>query len=175
MIFANSLIVSAGATVLTIVLAVGASYALARLKFRGSGPVLDDRAVLQPLLTAVLIVPLFRIAKDVGLVDTFAGVIIIYSSFDLPVAIWLLRSYFVGLPWELEEAAQVDGATKFGAFRRALLPLAVPGVVATVAYVFFASWQEFVFALTILSTSAKETLPVAIYGFIGQYSSNWAS
>ena len=171
--FLNSLIVSAGATVLTIVLAVGASYALARLKFRGSGPVLMIALFSQLLPTAVLIVPLFRIARDVGLVDTFAGVIIIYLSFDLPVAIWLLRSYFVGLPWELEEAAQVDGATKFGAFRRALLPLAVPGVVATVAYVFFASWQEFVFALTILSTSAKETLPVAIYGFIGQYSSNW--
>ena len=171
--FLNSLIVSVGATVLTIVLAVGASYALARLKFPGSGLVLMIALFSQLLPTAVLIVPLFRIARDVGLVNTFEGVIIIYLSFDLPVAIWLLRSYFVGLPWELEEAAQVDGSTKFGAFRRALLPLAVPGVVATVAYVFFASWQEFVFALTILSTSTKETLPVAIYGFIGQYSSNW--
>ena len=171
--FLNSLIVSLGATVLTIVLAVGASYALSRLKFPGSGLVLMVALFSQLLPTAVLIVPLFRLARDVGLVNTFEGVIIIYLSFDLPVAIWLLRSYFVGLPWELEEAAQVDGATKFGAFRRALLPLAVPGIVATVAYVFFASWQEFVFALTILSTSSRETLPVAIYGFIGQYSSNW--
>jgi ABC-type glycerol-3-phosphate transport system permease component len=113
------------------------------------------------------------IFTKVGLVNTYLSLIIAYLAFTVPVGVWILRGFFKGIPYNLEESAMVDGATPLQAFLLIVLPLARPGISATAVYIFIFTWQEFMFALTFLSGEKMRTLPVGILDFIRQYGVNW--
>jgi ABC-type glycerol-3-phosphate transport system permease component len=171
--FFNSLVVAAGTTVLALVFGIGSSYAFSRLHFRGRKPLLIAIILTQLLPLAVLIIPIYRIARSLGLLNTYPGLMMAYLTFDLPVAIWLMRGFYVGIPRELEDAAQIDGASAFQAFRQVTLPLAVPGIMATAAYCFFMAWQDFMFALVFMTDNDKRTLPLGVLSYIGEHQTDW--
>src|SRR5215218_6722041 len=154
-----------------------AAYSLARLETGGrhfSFWLLSQR-LMPPV---VLVVPFFLLLRGLGSInpalglDSHAALMALYTVFNLPFVIWMMRSYFEAIPAEIEESALVDGSTRFGAFRRITLPLAVPGVIATGTFAFIFSWMEFLFAVVFTRTKAV-TLPVAIAGFAGSQGSNW--
>lgn len=171
--FVNSLMVAAGTTVLALLFGIGSSYAFSRLHFRGRKSLLISIILTQLLPLAVLIIPIYRVARSLGLLNTYPGLMMAYLTFDLPVAIWLMRGFYVGIPRELEEAAQLDGASPFQAFRHVTLPLAVPGIMATAAYCFFMAWQDFMFALVFMSDNTKRTLPLGVLSYIGEHQTDW--
>lgn len=171
--FLNSALVGLLAAILTIVIAVGAAYAMTFLRFRGRSSLIAVILLTQLLPSAVIVLPLYSTAAAFHALDSLATLAVAYMSFTTPVAVWLLIGFLTHLPVELQEAAQVDGCTKFGAFRRVMLPLAAPGILATAVYAFFASWQEFLLALTFLTTKTNLTLPIGILSFIGQYTTDW--
>ena len=171
--FFNSLVVAAGTTVLALVFGIGSSYAFSRLHFRGRKPLLIAIILTQLLPLAVLIIPVYRIARSLGLLNTYPGLMMAYLTFDLPVAIWLMRGFYVGIPRELEDAAQIDGASAFQAFRQVTLPLAIPGIMATAAYCFFMAWQDFMFALVFMTDNDKRTLPLGVLSYIGEHQTDW--
>ena len=115
-----------------------------------------------------LVGPLYNLWRQIGLYDTWPGLIIPYMTFALPLSIYVLSAFFREIPWELEEAAQVDGATPFQAFRKVIVPLATPGIVTTFIIVFIICWNDFVFAISLTSTSAAQTVPAAISSFPGR-------
>jgi ABC-type glycerol-3-phosphate transport system permease component len=171
--FFNSLVVAAGTTVLALLFGIGSSYAFSRLHFRGRKPLLIAIILTQLLPLAVLIIPIYRIAHSLALLNTYPGLMVAYLTFDLPVAIWLMRGFYVGIPRELEDAAQIDGANAFQAFRQVTLPLAVPGIMATAAYCFFMAWQDFMFALVFMTDNDKRTLPLGVLSYIGEHQTDW--
>jgi ABC-type glycerol-3-phosphate transport system permease component len=171
--FWNSLLVATGTTALALIFGVFASYSFSRLRYRGRKPLLMGIILTQLLPLAVLIVPIYRVVKSLHLLNTHPGLMIAYLTFDLPVAIWLMRGFYVGIPRELEEAAQIDGATQLGAFLQITLPLAAPGILATAAYAFFMAWQDFMFALAFMSSNDMRTLPLGVLGYIGEHQTDW--
>lgn len=171
--FLNSAIVGLIATIPTLMIAIGAAYAVTFLRFRGKGVIIGVVLLTQLIPIAVTVLPLYTMAAGLGALDSLITVAVAYMSFTTPVAVWLLYGFMTHLPVELAEAAQVDGCSKFGGFVRVMLPIAVPGIIATAVYVFFSAWQEFVLALTFLSSKSKMTLPVGILGFIGEHATDW--
>ena len=169
---ANSAIVAIGSTGLSLALGVPFAYALARLPVRGrewwARMILFSRMVP----AVALVVPMFVIFNQLQLTGSFAALILAHTSFNLPIVIWMMRSFFEDLPIELEEAAQVDGVGRWGAFRRVALPLASPGIAATAILCLLFSWNEFLFAL-VLSGSATKTVPIGVSSFIGTVSVDW--
>jgi ABC-type glycerol-3-phosphate transport system permease component len=172
-LFYNRLVVAAGTTVLALLFGIGSSYAFSRLHFRGRKPLLIAIILTQLLPLAVLIIPIYRIAHSLALLNTYPGLMVAYLTFDLPVAIWLMRGFYVGIPRELEDAAQIDGANAFQAFRQVTLPLAIPGIMATAAYCFFMAWQDFMFALVFMTDNDKRTLPLGVLSYIGEHQTDW--
>jgi multiple sugar transport system permease protein len=163
----NSIGISLIATVLAVVVGSMAAYAIARLRFPGK-PALIAVTLLIAMFPAIsLVSPLFNLWRQLGLFDTWPGLIIPYLTFSLPLAIYTLSAFFREIPWELERAAQVDGATPFQAFRQVIAPLAAPGMVTTAILVFIFCWTDFVFAISLTSTSASQTVPAAIAFFSG--------
>lgn len=165
----NTFIVTIGATLLTLPVSVLAAYALNRYRFRGRALFIFFVLLVQLLPASSLIVPLFMIFRDVGLLDTFAGIIIAYLSFTLPLAIWVLWGYLQGIPFEFEEAALVDGCTPIGAFMRVTLPLAVPGIAATALFIFLECWNHYLLALVLTSSSSNWVISLGLFSFIGEY------
>jgi len=168
----NSLVVAFATTVVTVPVALLSAYAFSRLRFPGRKQILALIILTQLLPLVVLVVPIYQIMADWHLLNTYPALIIAYLTFTIPVAVWLLRGFLVGLPVELEEAGQIDGCTRIGAFFRIIVPLTAPGISATATYVFFLSWQEFLFALTFMSGS-MQTLPVGVLGYIGEHTTDW--
>ena len=173
----NSLIIATSATVLSLLFGTLAGYSLARFNTGGKNLafwILSQR-MMPPV---VLIVPFFLLLRDTGKRVSFFGIddrlslIAIYTVFNLPFVVWLMRSYFDSVPIELEESAMVDGSNRFGVFFKIALPLSLPGLVATGTFAFIFSWTEFLFAVVLTRTDAV-TLPVAIAGFSGSQGSNW--
>ena len=164
---ANSLGIAGLSTVLAILLAVFAAYALVRLDFPGKRAVLAVALAVAMFPPVSVIGPLFELWRKLGLFDTWAGLVLPYMSFTLPLAIWTLTAFFREIPWELESAARVDGATRFQAFRHAILPLAAPGVFASAILVFIFAWNDFLFAAALTSTNRARTVPAAIAFFTG--------
>ncbi len=163
----NSIGISLIATVLAVVVGSMAAYAIARLRFPGK-PVLIAVTLLIAMFPAIsLVSPLFNLWRQLGLFDTWPGLIIPYLTFSLPLAIYTLSAFFREIPWELERAAQVDGATPFQAFRQVIAPLAAPGMVTTAILVFIFCWTDFVYAISLTSTSNSQTVPAAIAFFSG--------
>ena len=170
----NSFGISLIATVLSVILATLAAYAIARLDFRGKRVVLSIALAIAMFPVVSLVGPLFDQWRVLGLFDTWPGLIIPYMSFTLPLAIWTLSAFFREIPWEMEQAAQVDGATSWQAFRKVIVPLAAPGVFTAAILTFFFAWNEFVLAISLTSTTTggatgtgSRTVPAQLSYFVG--------
>jgi multiple sugar transport system permease protein len=163
----NSIGIALIATFIAVVLASMAAYAISRLEFPGKGLILAAALAIAMFPPISIVGPLFELWRNIGLFDTWPGLIIPYMTFTLPLAIYTLSAFFREIPWELEQAAQVDGATPFQAFRKVIVPLAAPGVFTTAILVFIFAWNDFVFAISLTSTSAAQTVPAAISQFPG--------
>jgi multiple sugar transport system permease protein len=163
----NSAIVSLVTTILGIVVGSFAAYALARLKMRGKGILLAVVLSITTFPQIAIAAPLFRLWGDIGIYDTLIGLVIPYLTFALPLSIYILVSFFREIPKDLEEAALVDGATHFEAFRKVVVPLAAPGLATTAILTFIAAWNEFLLATTLTTSPSARTTPVAISQFTG--------
>jgi multiple sugar transport system permease protein len=142
------------------------AYALARLKFMGRAFMSSAVLITYLVPPSILFIPLYAQIRAFGMSDSLAGLIATYPSFTVPFVTWLLMGYFESIPLELEEAAMIDGATRFGAFRRVILPLAAPGVMAAALYAFTQAWNEFLYALVFITNVKLRTLPVGLSTFI---------
>jgi multiple sugar transport system permease protein len=169
----NSVVVSVGATLMAMLLGTPAAYAFARFNIRHRRTLLLIILGTQLLPSVALIIPLFRMLRGAGLLDSLLGLILAYSTFSLPFVVWIMTSYFQSLPRELEEAARMDGASRWQAFTRVALPLAAPGLAVTAIFTLLNAWDEFFLALIFTSTYASKTLPVALAEFFGRHSVNW--
>jgi multiple sugar transport system permease protein len=163
----NSLGIAAIATLISIVLAAMAAYATARLEFTGKALILSGALAVAMFPPISIVGSLFDMWRAVGLYDTWAGLIIPYMTFTLPLAIYTLSAFFREIPWELEQAAAVDGATPMQAFRKVIVPLAAPGVFTASILVFIFAWNDFIFANTLTSTNDARTVPAALAFFTG--------
>ncbi|WP_136660907.1 carbohydrate ABC transporter permease [Nitratireductor sp. XY-223] len=163
----NSIKTSVFVAFATILIAIPAAYSFARLRFRLSLPLLMAYMMLRTVPSIVLVVPVFMVLRTIGLIDTTASLVLVYCTFTVPFSIWLLQSYFKTIPIELEEAAWVDGCGQLTAAIRIMLPLAVPGIVATFILAFMASWSEFLYAVTFTKTLNSQTVTVIASSFIG--------
>ncbi|ASR53833.1 carbohydrate ABC transporter permease [Cellulomonas sp. PSBB021] len=163
----NSIGISLIATFVAVVLATLAAYAIARLDFRGKRLILTTALGVSIFPVISIVTPLFNLWRNIGLYDTWLGLIIPYLSLTLPISIWTLAAFFRQIPWELEQAAQVDGATPWQAFRKAIVPLAAPGVFTTALIAFFIAWNDFVYGISLTSTSAARPVPAALAFFTG--------
>ena len=176
--FINSAIICTVAALLATAFASTAGYALARFRFRGARPFGLAVIATQLIPGSMFLLPTFigflwlKQHLGIQLYDTRVGMIIVYTAFFTPVAIYFMRSFFQGIPRDLEEAAQVDGCTPFSAFVRIVLPNAAPGLMATFVYAFLFAWDELLFAVALTQTKA-ETIPIGIRNFIGNYNSNY--
>jgi multiple sugar transport system permease protein len=169
----NSVVVSVGTTGVAMLLGTLAAYAFARCNIPRKRALLLLVLGSQLLPAVSLIIPLFRMLRSAGLLDTLLALILAYSTFSLPCVVWIMTGYFQSVPRELEEAARMDGASRFGAFLHIALPLATPGLAATAIFTLLNAWDEFFFALIFTSTYASKTVPVALAEFIGRHSVNW--
>ena len=170
----DSIIVAVGSTILTILIATFASYALSRMRFAGQHHfvlwVLSTR-MMPPVAVAI---PMFFIYKQFGLLDTYTGIIIVHALMNLPLAVLLLKSFFDDIPAEIDEAALIDGASRWLIFRKIIAPMAVGGVAATAVLCFIFSWTEFLFVLTLTQTSIK-TVPVVSSTFVTSTGTAWGN
>ncbi|HVL28538.1 MAG TPA: carbohydrate ABC transporter permease [Acidimicrobiales bacterium] len=163
----NSIGIALIATFFAVLLATLAAYAIARLRFPGKKLILTGALAIAMFPPISIIGPLFNMWRSLNLYDTWPGLVIPYMTFTLPLAIWTLSAFFREIPWELEQAAQVDGATPFQAFRRVIVPLAAPGVFTAAILVFFFAWNDFLFAISLTSTDSSRTVPAALAFFSG--------
>ncbi len=166
--FWNSLFVSFITTILAVVVAVPAAYAFSRFRFPGR-KFLFFSVLLRNMFPAVIfLVPLFILMRWLGLVNTHGSLILTYLTFGLPLAIWLLKGFYDNIPIQLEQAARIDGATRFQAFVLIVMPLSVPGIIATAIYSFIGAWNEYIYAATFLTKNEQLTLPVGIQRFFSE-------
>jgi len=163
----NSILIASITTVISIVLASFAAYAIARLEFTGRRLMLAGALAIAMFPPISTVGPLFDMWRTLGLYDTYPGLIIPYLTFSLPLAIYTLVAFFREIPWELEQAAQVDGATPFQAFRKVIVPLAAPGMFTAAILVFIFAWNDFLFAISLTSSDASRTVPAALAFFTG--------
>jgi len=173
----NSLFVAFASTAGAVVIGTLAAYALGRFRLPAN---LDQRLALWILSTRmfpaiVTAVPLFVIMRDLRLVNTRLSLIVVYTGFNLPFVVWMMRGFFAEIPRDLEEAAMVDGDSRLGALRRVVLPLVTPGLAATAVFCLIVSWNEFLFGLVLTQTDAAMTLPVGIAGRVTQYGIKWGA
>ena len=165
----NSIGISLIATTLSVIVATLAAYAVARLEFKGKRFVLTTALAIAMFPVVSLVGPLFDMWRNIGLFDTWPGLIIPYMTFTLPLAIYTLSAFFREIPWELEQAAQIDGATPAQAFRQVILPLAAPGTFTAAILVFIFAWNDFLFAITLTSSrEGAQTVPAALAFFTGE-------
>jgi multiple sugar transport system permease protein len=164
--YANSATVAISSTLLATAVGTVGAYALARLRFFGRGFMASATLITYLVPPSILFIPLYAQMRNLGLANSLAGLIAAYPSFTVPFVTWLLMGYFESIPEELEEAAMIDGATRFGAFYRVVLPLSAPGVLAAGLYAFTQAWNEFLYALVFITDGRLRTLPVGLASFI---------
>ncbi|MEC3979277.1 carbohydrate ABC transporter permease [Amycolatopsis sp. H20-H5] len=163
----NSIGIAIIATVIAVTLGTMAAYAIARLDFPGKQILVGMSLLIAMFPQVSLVTPLFNIERELGLFDTWPGLILPYITFALPLSIYTLSAFFREIPWELEKAAKMDGATPAQAFRKVIAPLAAPGVFTTAILVFIFCWNDFLFAISLTSTEASRTVPAALSFFTG--------
>jgi multiple sugar transport system permease protein len=168
--FRNSLIVSGSTAIIVTLLASLSGYALSRFNFRAKYWIVALMLLTQMFPLVMLIAPIYKIMAPLGLTNSLIGLIIVYSAFNVPFATFLMQSFFDGIPKDLEEAAKIDGATQFMAFRQIILPLTLPGIAATLGFVFTAAWSELLFALMLISGNDSATFPVGLLSFVSKFS-----
>lgn len=170
----NSFLISSLATIIVLLLVVPAAYAFARFSFRGMGLVLGAFLAVSMFSGAVLLIPLFRLMRVLGLLNTYWAMIVPGAAFLIPAAIWLLRTYMMRIPRELNEAAYMDGASQFYTFRRVILPIARPGIIVVAIVTFIGAYsQQFIFALTFNSKTEYMPLPIGLYAYFGKQEVIW--
>jgi multiple sugar transport system permease protein len=168
--FRNSLIVSSATAAFSSLFSGACGYALSRFRFRGKTVLVALMLITQMFPLVMLIAPMFRLLVPLGLVNSLTGLIVVYTAFNVPFAAFLMQSFFDAIPRDLEEAAMIDGATRFGAFSRIILPLTLPGIAATGGFVFTAAWSELLFALMLNSSARASTFPVGLLSFVSKFS-----
>jgi multiple sugar transport system permease protein len=163
----NSFGITLIATLISVVLSTFAAYAIARLDFKGKRLILTSALAVAIFPVISIVTPLFNLWRAIGLYNTWPGLIIPYLSLTLPLCIWTLSAFFREIPWEMEQAAQVDGATSWQAFRKVIVPLAAPGVFTTAIISFFIAWNDFIYGISLTSTEAARPVPAALAFFTG--------
>jgi multiple sugar transport system permease protein len=171
--FKNSIIVAGMSTIIATVLGVPAAWAYSRFQIRAKKDQLFFILSTRFMPPVVVVIPIFLMYRDLGLIDTTLGLILIYAAFNLPFTIWMMKGFVDEVPAEYEEAAMLDGYSRIEAFRRVTLPLLVPGIAATAVFALIFSWNEFVFAVFLASSDAARTAPPAIAGLIGGTTIDW--
>jgi multiple sugar transport system permease protein len=171
--FWNSFYVSLLTTVLGVVVAVPAAYAFSRFRFPGRTFLFFSVLVRNMFPAVVFLMPLFLLMRWMGLVNTHGSLILTYLTFGLPLSIWLLKGFYDNIPIQLEQAARIDGATRFQAFLLIVMPLSSPGIIATSIFSFIGAWNEYVYAYTFLSRDDQMTLPVGIQRFFTEFATDW--
>lgn len=169
----NSIIISTGVVVLSLLISILPAYSFARVNFKNKKRLVPTIIFCMTLPPIVLVIPFLRILRALHLIDTHLGLILVYLTLTTPVAIWFLIGFFATIPKELDEAAMIDGGNRLQALVRIFIPVMRPGIAAVAIYAFFLSWNEFIFALSYLSSSSTLTLPVFLGRFVGQYQTRW--
>jgi multiple sugar transport system permease protein len=169
----NSVIIALSATIIVLIVALPAAYYVARFRFRGRVAFLLLVLVTQMLSPVALVVGIYREVVTLGLVNTYLSLVLVNAAFNLAFAIWIMAGFFASIPSEIEDAAFIDGCSRFMALRKITIPLALPGIATALIFTFIAAWNEFVIALTLTSTVDKRPLTVGINTFIGQYQVQW--
>ncbi len=169
----SSLVVSGATTLVGMSLAVTAAYALSRFRFPGKDSGLQLLLVTQMFPATLMLVPLYSLLQTLGLLDSLGGLVLVYATSSLPFCVWMLKGYFDTLPRELEEAALMDGASRWQVFVKIVLPLARPALAVTALFSFMQAWNEFILAATLLNDAARFTLPVALQRYVGEYKTEW--
>jgi N,N'-diacetylchitobiose transport system permease protein len=169
----NSVFVSVGSVLLATAVAFFAATAVARFRFRGRKFHIIVLLIVQMIPFEALVIPLFIMARQTDMIDKLPALVFAYLAFVLPFTIWMLRGFIAAIPVELEEAAMVDGCSRMQAFRKILLPLVAPGLVATSIFAFIQAWNEFIFALTLMPAEAKQTLPIWLTSFSTRFGTDW--
>jgi len=169
----NSVFVSLCSTVLGVGVAVPAAYAFSRFRFPGRKFLFFGVLLRNMFPTVIFLMPLFLLMRWLGLINSAASLILTYLTFGLPLSIWLLKGFYDNIPIQLEQAARIDGATRFQAFALIVMPLSSPGIIATAIYSFILAWNEYVFALTFLNSKEKMTLPIGLQRFFTEYATDW--
>ncbi len=172
----NTVIVAVGSGVLSIVAGAMAGYALARIRLRGAGTIGLLIVLSRGVPPIALAVPMFLVARKLGLTDKHITLILAYCTFLIPYVMWLMRGFFLSLPRELEESAMIDGCSRFGAFFKIIVPISLPGLLSTMIFSMILAWEELLFALVLTNRNAS-TIPVAIQGIAGDTinGANWAA
>jgi multiple sugar transport system permease protein len=168
--FRNSVIVSGATAFIVTILASCAGYALSRFAFRGKYWIVALMLLTQMFPLVMLVAPIFKMLSPLGLTNSLTGLVIVYVAFNVPFATFLMQTFFDGIPKDLEEAAMIDGATRFRAFSQIILPLTLPGIAATLGFVFTAAWSELLFALMLISSAGVSTFPVGLLSFVSRFS-----
>jgi len=170
----NSVIVSTFATIGAIVISIPAAYAMSRFQFRGREPYRQFLLITQMLSPIVLVVGLFRVIASFGLIDNIGAVTFVYMAFNIAFTVWMLQSYFATVPKDLEEAAWMEGASRFQTLVKVFLPLVTPAIAVTAIFTFINAWNEFVIALTLLRRQESYTLPIQVFSLVaGRYTVEW--
>jgi multiple sugar transport system permease protein len=168
--FRNSTIVSTLTAIFSTLIASGCGYAFSRFVYRGKFWIVGLLLITQMFPLVMVIAPIFRLFAPLGLTNSLTGLIIIYTAYNVPFAAFLMQSFFDGVPKELEEAAMIDGATRFRALLQIVFPLTLPGIAATLGFVFTAAWSELLFALMLNSSTDASTFPVGLLSFVSKFS-----
>ena len=171
--FWNSLYVSTLTTVLGVVVAVPAAYAFSRFRVPGRTFLFFSVLLRNMFPAVVFLMPLFLLMRWLGLVGSHGSLILTYLTFGLPLSIWLLKGFYDNIPIQLEQAARIDGATRFQAFILIVMPLSTPGIIATSIFSFIGAWNEYVYAATFINTKERMTLPVGIQSFFAEFATDW--
>lgn len=171
--FRNSLLVSLGTAFVTTVIAAGAGYAFSRFVFAGKRIIIAAMLITQMFPLLMIIAPIYKMVADLGLLNSLSSLIIVYTAFNIPFATFLMQSFFDGIPTDLEDAALMDGCSRFQALRLIVLPLTLPGLGATLGFVFTAAWSELLFALMLISKNDAMTFPVGLLTFVSKFSVDW--
>jgi multiple sugar transport system permease protein len=171
--FLASLVTALGATVLNTVLCVPAAYAVARLRFVGRRVAMYLLLMIEMFSPVIVIISLFKVVAALHLMDTYGALIILDALFTVAFNTWMMNGYFKTIPKDIEEAALIDGCTRVQTMTRIMLPIAVPGLVTVMIYAFIFAWNEFLFALTFISSRNKMPLTIALYNFVGRWTTQW--
>jgi multiple sugar transport system permease protein len=171
--FINSVIVSCSTAAAVTLVATAAGYGLSRFRFPGKSAVGFVLLLTQTFPLVMVIPPIYRMMAQLGLLDHLIGLIVIYTAFNIAFATFLMRSFFDAIPADLEEAAMIDGCSRPQALRRVIVPLALPGVGATLGFVFTAAWSELLFALMLINSESSKTFAAGLLGFIGKFAVDW--
>lgn len=171
--FWNSLLVSLASAAITTVIAAAAGYAFSRFRFRGQKLVIALMLLTQMFPLLMIIAPIYKIVAALGLLNSLSSLILVYTAFNIPFATFLMQSFFDGIPKDLEDAAMMDGCTRLQALRKVILPLTLPGLGATLGFIFTAAWSEVLFALMLIRSEDSMTFPVGMLTFVSKFSVDW--